>query len=90
MQTPDFGLVAGRIAAVALDPSDATGNRLYVGTSGGGVWAAQNAATSNSSSIAFAPLTDYVQSLTTARDGSITNGGERLTRYTLSSGIIKE
>jgi len=31
-----FGLVTGRISALALDPSDATGNTLYVGTTGGG------------------------------------------------------
>jgi hypothetical protein len=74
VQTPDFDLVTGRITAVALDPSDSTGNRLYVGTTGGGVWVAQNAATSNTSSIAFTPLTDFVQSLTTARDGSISIG----------------
>ena len=38
---------------MALDPSDATGNTLYVGTTGGGVWAAQNAATTNPAAIAF-------------------------------------
>jgi hypothetical protein len=74
VQTPDFDLVTGRITAVELDPSDSTGNRLYVGTTGGGVWVAENAATSNTSSIAFTPLTDFVQSLTTARDGSISIG----------------
>ena len=42
--TPNFGLVTGRVSALALDPSDATGNRLYLGTTGGGVWVAQNAA----------------------------------------------
>ena len=56
--TPSYGLVTGRISALALDPSDATGNRLYLGTTGGGVWLAQNAATANPSSIAFTPLTD--------------------------------
>ncbi len=43
VQTPDFGLVTGRVAAIALDPSDPTGNRLYLGTTGGGVWVANNA-----------------------------------------------
>ena len=38
--TPGFGLVTGRVSALALDPSDPTGNRLYVGTTGGGVWLA--------------------------------------------------
>ena len=27
VQTPDFNLVSGRVAAIALDPSDPTGNR---------------------------------------------------------------
>ncbi|SPE20962.1 hypothetical protein SBA5_30167 [Candidatus Sulfotelmatomonas gaucii] len=36
VESPDFGLVTGRVAALALDPSDATGNRLYIGTTGGG------------------------------------------------------
>ena len=40
VETPGFGLVTGRVSALALDPSDATGNRLYLGTTGGGVWVA--------------------------------------------------
>ncbi len=40
---PELCLVTGRMAAIALDPSDTTGNRLYIGTTGGGVWVANNA-----------------------------------------------
>ena len=54
----NFGLVTGRIAALALDPSDTTGNHLYVGTTGGGVWVSKNAGASATSSITFSPLTD--------------------------------
>ena len=46
VQSQNFGLVTGRVSALALDPSDATGNTLYVGTTGGGVWRSQNADTS--------------------------------------------
>jgi hypothetical protein len=56
----NYGLVTGRISALALDPSDTTGDTLYVGTTGGGVWMSQNANTSNSASVAFTPLTDNV------------------------------
>jgi hypothetical protein len=56
----NYGLVSGRISALALDPSDATGNTLYVGTTGGGVWKSGNANTTNSASVAFTPLTDNV------------------------------
>ena len=72
--TPGFGLVTGRVAALALDPSDSTGNRLYVGTTGGGVWVAQNAGTSNASSIVFTPLTDALGALNGVSDASISIG----------------
>jgi hypothetical protein len=58
VQSQNFGLVTGRVSALALDPSDATGNTLYVGTTGGGVWRSQNADTSSLANISFIPLTD--------------------------------
>src|SRR5207302_10430626 len=56
----NYGLVSGRVTAIAFDPADATGNRLYVGTTGGGVWVSQNAGTSDPSNVVFAPLTDTI------------------------------
>ncbi len=61
--TSAYGLVTGRISSLALDPADASGNRLYVGTTGGGVWLSQNAAASNPANIVFTPLTDNVAAL---------------------------
>jgi hypothetical protein len=72
--TPNYGLVTGRVSALALDPSDPTGNCLYLGTTGGGVWLAQNAGTANASSIVFTPLTDSVAALSGAQDASISIG----------------
>jgi len=69
-----YGLVTGRISSLALDPSDATGNRLLVGTTGGGVWVAQNAATLDPSSVVFTPLTDALGALNSAVDASISIG----------------
>jgi hypothetical protein len=86
VQTPDFGLVTGRVSALALDPSDPTGNRLYVGTTGGGVWVAQNAATSNVSSVIFTPLTDSGGALNGAVDASISIGA--LTVQPGGTGVI--
>ena len=86
VQTPAFGLVTGRVAALALDPSDPTGNRLYVGATGGGVWVAQNAATSNPSSITFTPLTDTLAALGGALDASISIGA--LTVQPGGTGVI--
>jgi hypothetical protein len=70
----NYGLVTGRISSLALDPADATGNRLYVGTTGGGVWLSQNAGTANPANIVFTPLTDNLGALSTAIDASISVG----------------
>ena len=74
VQTPSFDLVTGRVATIALDPSDTTGNRLFIGTTGGGVWFANNAGVANTSLIAFTPLTDAVTALGGAVDPSISIG----------------
>src|SRR5579871_6068625 len=68
-----YGLVAGRISSIALDPSDITGNHLYAGTTGGGVWMAQNAAAAPSQ-IVFEPLTDSLTALGGTWDASISIG----------------
>lgn len=52
-----FGDVTGRVTSIALDPADASGNTVYLGTTGGGVWKSTNAA-GPASSVTFAPLTD--------------------------------
>ena len=74
VESQNFGLVTGRISALALDPSDATGNTLYAGTTGGGVWLSQNANTSNPANIAFSPLTDDLPAVSGAVDASISIG----------------
>ena len=84
--TPNFGLVTGRVSALALDPSDSTGNRLYLGTTGGGVWVAQNAATGNPASVVFSPLTDSVAALIDTADASISIGA--LTVQPGGTGVI--
>jgi hypothetical protein len=86
VQTPGFGLVTGRVTALALDPSDATGNRLYLGTTGGGVWVSQNAATSKPASIVFTPMTDTPATLGGAVDASISIGA--LTVQPGGTGVI--
>ena len=52
-----FGDVTGRVTAIAIDPADTTGNTVYVGTTGGGVWKSTNAA-GTAGSVTFTPLTD--------------------------------
>lgn len=57
VETPGYGLITGRITSIAVDPSDASGNTVYVGSSGGGVWKSTNAA-GPANSVSFSPLTD--------------------------------
>ncbi len=52
-----YGNVTGRVTAIAIDPADASGNTVYLGTTGGGVWKSTNAA-GPAASVIFAPLTD--------------------------------
>jgi hypothetical protein len=78
--------VTGRVSALALDPSDSTGGRLYLGTTGGGVWEAQNAGVSDPSLVVFTPLTDAVEALSGATDASISIGA--LTVQPGGTGVI--
>jgi len=86
VQTSTFGLVTGRVTALALDPSDSTGNKLYIGTTGGGVWTASNAATSSASTVAFTSLTDQLAALSGTIDSSISIGA--LTVQPGATGVI--
>lgn len=53
----NYGNVTGRISSIAIDPADPTGNTVYLGTTGGGVWKSTNAA-GPAASVTFSPLTD--------------------------------
>lgn len=59
--TSAYGAVTGRVTAIAADPSDPSGNTVYLGTASGGVWKSVNAA-GPVSSVTFVPLTDFVYS----------------------------
>jgi hypothetical protein len=86
VQSANYGAVTGRVTALSLDPSDTTGNRLYLGTTGGGVWVAQNAATGKASTVVFSPLTDDLGALNGATDWSISIGA--LTVQPGGTGVI--
>jgi hypothetical protein len=57
LSTAAYGLVTGRVSSLAADPNDPTGNTVYLGATGGGVWKSTNAA-GNAASVTFRPLTD--------------------------------
>ena len=52
-----YGNVTGRVTSVAIDPADSSGDTVYLGTTGGGVWKSTNAAGA-AASVTFVPLTD--------------------------------
>lgn len=59
--TSAYGAVTGRVTSIAADPSDPTGNTVYLGTASGGIWKSIDAG-GPVSSVTFAPLTDFVYS----------------------------
>jgi hypothetical protein len=59
-----FGLVSGRATSVAIDPSDTTGNTVYLGAAYGGVWKSVNAA-GPVGSVTWTSVTDQRESLAT-------------------------
>lgn len=72
VSTTSYGLVTGRVSSIAIDPADATGNHVFIGTTGGGVWESQNAASSGS--VKFSPLTDAPSPFDPLRYASISIG----------------
>lgn len=57
IETAAYGKVTGRVTSIAVDPADASGNTVYIGTTGGGVWKSTDAA-GDAANVHFVPLTD--------------------------------
>jgi len=74
VQSQNYGLVTGRISSIAFDPEDATGNHVYIGTTGGGMWVSQNAAASPASGVVFTSMMDALSAMAAAQDASISIG----------------
>ncbi|HEY6444927.1 MAG TPA: choice-of-anchor D domain-containing protein [Acidobacteriaceae bacterium] len=71
VNTAAWNLVTGRVTSLAADPSDSTGNTLYVGTAGGGIWKSTNAA---GNAAAWIPLTDDLSVFSSASLTSLSIG----------------
>ncbi len=72
VQTSTYGLVSGRVTALAFDPADATGNHLLVGTTGGGLW--ETTLSQATTTVPFTPITDNIAALANAADASLSVG----------------
>jgi hypothetical protein len=58
IETAQFGDVTGRVTSISIAPWDASGNTVYLGSTGGGVWQSTNTAASDPSTVTWQPLTD--------------------------------
>ena len=71
VQSLNYGAITGRVTSVAVDPADASGNTVYLGTTGGGVWKSTDAAGSGAQ-VRFLPLTDNLSVFSSGVAGSVT------------------
>ena len=87
VSTAAFGNVTGRVTSIALDDTDPSGNTVYVGTTGGGVWKSTNAA-GPQAQVTFTPLTDAlpVFSPGTATTPSLSIGALAIANHVLLAG----
>jgi len=81
-----YGNVTGRVTSIAIDPADATGNTVYLGTTGGGVWKSTNAA-GVASSVTFSPLTDTLP-VFNANAGGVAMPSLSIGAISVNNGVI--
>jgi subtilisin-like proprotein convertase family protein len=53
------GVNSGRVSGLAVDPSDPSGNTVYVGGASGGVWKSTNFLTTSGGGPTYIPLTNF-------------------------------
>lgn len=56
--TQNYGYVAGRATAIAIDPADATGNTVYIGGAQSGIWKSSNGATVTANNVTWTAVAD--------------------------------
>lgn len=71
--TSRYGKVTGRITSIAIDPWDKSGNTVYAGTTGGGVWKSTNAAAARDQ-VLFSSLTDDLPAFSSGATASLSIG----------------
>lgn len=86
--TSQFGDVTGRITSIAIAPWDASGNTVYIGSSGGGVWRSDNAAAANTGTVQFTPLTDSLPAYSGVNITSLSIGAVSVQPGTAANGVV--
>ena len=80
-----YGLVTGRVSALAFDPADTSGNTVYLGTTGGGLWKSTNAAAN--AGVKFTPLTDTLP-VFSLNAGSAATASLSIGAVALANGVL--
>jgi hypothetical protein len=86
--TSQFGDVTGRITSIAIAPWDASGNTVYVGSTGGGVWRSNNAASSNPTTVTWQPLTDDPPAFSGINITSLSIGAVSVQPGSTANGVV--
>jgi hypothetical protein len=86
VSTPAYGNISGRVTSTAIDPADSTGNTIYIGTTGGGIWKSTNAAGS-AAAVTFTPLTDTLP-VFSANAGSAATASLSIGALSLQNGVL--
>lgn len=86
--SPEFGDVTGRITSIAIAPWDASGNTVYIGSTGGGVWKSTNASANDPAAVTFTPLTDNLPAFSGVNVTSISIGAVSVQPGTAANGVV--
>ena len=86
VSTAAYGIVTGRITSIVVDPADTTGNTVYLGSTGGGVWKSTNAA-GDAASVTFTPLTDTLPAFS-GSDGTFVVPSLSIGALSIQGGVI--
>src|SRR5665213_600245 len=86
--TPQFGDVTGRIPSIAIAPWDSSGNTVYLGSTGGGVWLSTNAAAGDPTTVTWQPLTDDLPAYSGVNITSLSIGAVSVQPGTSPDGVV--
>jgi len=86
--TPQFGDVTGRVTSIAIAPWDASGNTVYLGSTGGGVWRSTNAAATDPTTVTFQPLTDDLSAYSGVNITSLSIGAVSVQPGSSPDGVV--
>ncbi len=86
--TPQFGDVTGRVSSIAIAPWDPSGNTVYLGSTGGGVWRSSNAAAADAGSVTWKPLTDNLPAFSGVNIISLSVGAVSVQPGASANGVV--